>query len=99
MDRALIDRIARSVLYEGYVLYPYRPSSLKNAKRWMFGTLYPESWVAAHSGSDRSSFQAEVLFSGSGAARVSILGRFLTEEGETEVAVETIISEARRQSF
>jgi hypothetical protein len=43
MDRALVDRIARSVLYEGYMLYPYRTSSVKNAKRWTFGTLYPES--------------------------------------------------------
>ncbi len=99
MDRALIDRIARTVLYEGYTLYPYRPSSLKNRKRWTFGTLYPESRVAAQGGSDRSSFQAEVLFNGPGSAKVSILGRYLADEVETEVPLETTLSEACRQSF
>ena len=26
--------IANAVLYEGYILYPYRPSSIKNRQRW-----------------------------------------------------------------
>jgi hypothetical protein len=26
MNAKLIDQIARAVLYEGYILYPYRPS-------------------------------------------------------------------------
>jgi len=99
MDRTLIDRIARSVLYEGYLLYPYRSSSLKNAKRWMFGTLYPQSWVAAQGGSDRSGFQAEVLYTGPASARVAILGRFLAEGVEREVALDTDMAEAGRQSF
>jgi hypothetical protein len=99
MDRALIDRIARSVLYEGYVLYPYRTSSLKNAKRWMFGTLYPESWTAAQRGSDRSGFQAEVLFTGPATARVEVLGRYLSGEVEREVALDTTVTQPRLQSF
>ena len=28
------ERIARAVLYEGYILYPYRPSAIKNRHRW-----------------------------------------------------------------
>jgi hypothetical protein len=32
--------IARAVLYEGYVLWPYRRSALKNAQRFTFGSLY-----------------------------------------------------------
>src|SRR5690348_18149952 len=36
MNRALVNRIADAVLYEGYILYPYRPS-LKNRQRWTFG--------------------------------------------------------------
>src|SRR5436305_2595443 len=99
MDRALIDRIARSVLYEGYLLYPYRKSALKNAKRWTFGTLYPDSWVKTQSGSDRSGFQAEVLFVGSGGAQVSLLARFFANEDEIEIPLETTVSEPRRQSF
>ena len=31
--------IAEAVLYEGYVLYPYRASSAKNQLRWQFGVL------------------------------------------------------------
>ncbi len=99
MDRALIGRIARSVLYEGYILYPYRPSALKNAKRWTFGTLYPESSVTERSGFDRSSFQAEVLFVGFTTAPVSILVRFLADGLETEASISTTISEPRRQAF
>src|SRR5690348_18492398 len=93
MDRALVDRIARSVLYEGYLLYPYRPSSLKNAKRFAFGTLYPRKWVTAKGGSDRSDFQTEVLFVGPAATRVSVVGRFLDGDCEGEIEFETPISE------
>ena len=99
MDRALVDRIARSVLYEGYMLYPYRPSSLKNAKRFMFGTLYPECRVAGQSGADRSYFQTEVLFAGPTAATISILARFLAEGIEREVPLESAVKDASRASF
>jgi hypothetical protein len=34
---ALAEQIATAVLYEGYILYPYRPSSVKNRQRWTFG--------------------------------------------------------------
>jgi hypothetical protein len=33
--------IADAVLYEGYVLYPYRASARKNQLRWQFGVLVP----------------------------------------------------------
>jgi len=99
MDRPLIDRIARSVLYEGYMLYPYRPSSLKNAKRCMFGTLYPGWRVKAQSGSDRSYFQAELLFAGRATATVSILARFLAEGVEREVPLQTTVTGACSASF
>ncbi|MDQ6686615.1 MAG: hypothetical protein M3Z50_03235 [Actinomycetota bacterium] len=33
--------IADAVLYEGYLLYPYRASSDKNRSRWQFGVLGP----------------------------------------------------------
>jgi len=41
---AVVDRvraIADAVLYEGYLLYPYRASSSKNQSRWQFGVLGP----------------------------------------------------------
>ena len=43
MNRASVDPIADAVLYEGYILYPYRPST-KNRQRWTFGGLYPEAY-------------------------------------------------------
>ena len=37
MKPDLVQKIANSILYEGYMLYPYRRSSLKNQHRWNFG--------------------------------------------------------------
>jgi len=88
MNRALVDRIARTVLYEGYRLYPYRPSSLKNARRCMIGTL------EAGAG-----FRAEVLFAGPPETPISILARFLVDETETEAALETTVGEPARKVF
>ncbi|GGU88007.1 hypothetical protein AB0F92_17745 [Kitasatospora aureofaciens] len=39
--------VADAVLYEGYLLYPYRRSSAKNRVRWQFGVLAPRPWVEA----------------------------------------------------
>jgi hypothetical protein len=36
--------IADAVLYEGYVLWPYRRSAMKNRQRWTFGGVYPPGW-------------------------------------------------------
>ncbi|MFJ4846910.1 hypothetical protein [Streptomyces sp. NPDC088733] len=40
-------KAADAVLFEGYVLYPYRASSAKNRMRWQFGVLVPPAWAAA----------------------------------------------------
>jgi hypothetical protein len=32
-------KIADAVMYEGYILYPYRASAMKNRFRWQFGVL------------------------------------------------------------
>ncbi|HJQ02595.1 MAG TPA: hypothetical protein VJ851_13420 [Jatrophihabitans sp.] len=42
-----VREIADAVLYEGYLLYPYRASSSKNRSRWQFGVL-----GAPHAGAD-----------------------------------------------
>ncbi|MFF4113110.1 hypothetical protein [Streptomyces sp. NPDC001714] len=39
--------VADAVLYEGYLLYPYRRSSPKNRARWQFGVLFPRDWAEA----------------------------------------------------
>jgi hypothetical protein len=40
-------KIADAVLYEGYILYPYRASARKNRLRWQFGVLAPRAWSEA----------------------------------------------------
>ena len=40
-------QVADAVLFEGYVLYPYRASAAKNRMRWQFGVLAPPAWAAA----------------------------------------------------
>ncbi|WP_265566244.1 hypothetical protein [Streptomyces hygroscopicus] len=40
--------VADAVLYEGYLLYPYRKSSPKNRVRWQFGILAPRAWAEAN---------------------------------------------------
>jgi hypothetical protein len=39
--------VADAVLYEGYLLYPYRRSSPKNRVRWQFGVLAPRAVIEA----------------------------------------------------
>ena len=81
MEHEAIDKIVHAVLYEGYSLYPYRPSSLKNARRCSFGILYPPRWVETHPGSDRSEFRTEVLLRGSHPSDVFVGLRFLQYDG------------------
>jgi hydrogenase maturation protease len=90
MNRKLVDRIVDAVLYEGYVLYPYRPS-VKNRQRWTFGGLYPA--VFCSGGSDSAWNQTECLVEGSAKTELDIDVRFLhlidrtvgaaTESGES----------------
>src|SRR5690348_10498478 len=51
--------VADAVLFEGYVLYPYRASARKNRMRWQFGVLVPSSY--ADLASERSKATAEFL--------------------------------------
>lgn len=77
MTSSVVDQIARSVLYEGYLLYPYRASALKNQQRWNFGVLYPPAWAASQTGSDRSYFHAECVVQGCAQTELTISVRFL----------------------
>ncbi len=77
MSCASIEKIADAVLYEGYILYPYRPSSIKNQQRWNFGTLFPAAFALAQNPEEAWRFQAEVLVEGGGDARLDARVRFL----------------------
>jgi hydrogenase maturation protease len=76
MNQAVIDRIVNAVLYEGYILYPYRPS-VKNRQRWTFGGLFPEVYALAHQGAEPCAMQAECLVQGDGHATLTVKVRFL----------------------
>jgi hypothetical protein len=55
--------VADAVLYEGYILYPYRASAPKNQVRWQWGVLMPTA-VAALDSSERSWSRTEVVIDG-----------------------------------
>ncbi len=76
MDTSPLDRLISSVLYEGYLLYPYRPS-LKNTRRWTFGALYPAESAAARTAAERSSTCARLLVVGGAETVIEAQLRFL----------------------
>jgi hypothetical protein len=78
MSLAAARTVADAVLYEGYLLYPYRASSSKNQVRWQFGIVGPPG--AAESGDgEESSMRTECLLvvHESQAAEIDVQARFL----------------------
>ncbi|MDX6221599.1 MAG: hypothetical protein QOD91_653 [Frankiales bacterium] len=69
-------QVADAVLYEGYLLYPYRASSAKNKVRWQFGVLGPEGASAAGVG-EEPALSAEMLVGSEPGGTVDVLLRFL----------------------
>lgn len=62
MNRELVEKIANAVLYEGYILYPYRASSKKNQReRFTFGRIYPEAYSIAQEGREPWMMQTQCL--------------------------------------
>jgi len=70
MNFEAVEKIARAVLYEGFMLYPYTASSLKNQQRWNFGVLCPR-------GSEPNEMRTEVLVEGKGEPGFRARVRFL----------------------
>ena len=65
------------MLYEGYILYPYRPSAVKNQQRWNFGALCPQSYSQAQGATERWTMQTECLVEGVADTSLSVKVRFL----------------------
>ncbi|MFZ2062389.1 MAG: hypothetical protein WAU82_15365 [Candidatus Binatus sp.] len=93
-------KIADAVLYEGYVLYPYRASSGKNQVRWQFGVLAPRQWSDA-GGCEHSWSQTECLieneFEIGGTVRFLQIQRRVVEklvDSDTFQEVESLEAEA-----
>ncbi|MDX2677824.1 hypothetical protein [Streptomyces soliscabiei] len=72
---AVARQVADAVLFEGYVLYPYRASAAKNRLRWQFGVLVPPAWGAE---CEEHDFQhTECLMEPRAGATLSVEVRFL----------------------
>jgi hypothetical protein len=97
-----VRRVADAVLYEGYILYPYRASAQKNRSRWQFGVLMPPGYVAADP-SESSTMRAECVFEHRGEPTVEVTVRFLqvqrrrTDGAVEDVSVPTVWDEAVEQ--
>ena len=76
MSRGDVGALARTLLYEGYLLYPYRPSAVKNRQRFNFGVIYPDAHSRAQDGVEPSLMRTECLVVGA-KPTVDIEVRFL----------------------
>ena len=94
MNSERIEKIANAVLYEGYLLYPYRASAVKNQQRFNFGVLYPREHCERNPGSDAWEMQTECLVRSSPDTTVEIKTRFLQliERAERQEGVEREVS-------
>ncbi|HEX4202777.1 MAG TPA: hypothetical protein VHZ51_00970 [Ktedonobacteraceae bacterium] len=66
MKREQVKEIANAILYEGYLLYPYRPSAIKNRQRWTFGVVYPREYSVANGESEPWVMRTECLVASQG---------------------------------
>ncbi|MEO8970457.1 MAG: hypothetical protein ABI406_02520 [Ktedonobacteraceae bacterium] len=64
MNMERVKEIANAVLYEGYLLYPYRHSAIKNRQRWTIGVVYPREYSEANGGIEPWMMQTECLVTG-----------------------------------
>ena len=76
MNLDAVRRIADAVLYEGYILYPYRASAQKNRSRWQFGVVMPAGYTAVDP-SESAFTQTECVLEHSGQPTVQVILRFL----------------------
>ena len=72
-----VKKIAEAVLYEGYMLWPYRRSARKNQQRWTFGGVYPRAYSEARGEDDPWIMQTQCLVLGDEETAVEVKVRFL----------------------
>ena len=75
MDAA--KKIAEAVLYEGYLLWPYRRSARKNQQRWTFGGVYPREYSVPRGEDDPWIMQTQCLVQGDEGSTIEVKVRFL----------------------
>src|ERR687890_355948 len=79
---AEVAAVADAVLFEGYLLYPYRASAQKNQARWQFGILGPPDSADNGSG-EEPSMSADCLFAPGAQTGLEIHFRFLQLQTRT----------------
>ncbi len=82
MSTATAEAIADTVLYEGYVLYPYRASAAKNRVRWQVGLVTPRAYAEATQ-SDPWCAQTDCLVEAGRCARLTVRVRGLHVQQRT----------------
>jgi hypothetical protein len=92
MNHALVDSIVKAVLYEGYMLYPYRPSAVKNRQRFNFGVVYPRPYSNANHVLDACTMQTECLIVGNAETQCIVRVRFLRMIART-IAKPNVVSD------
>jgi hypothetical protein len=88
-----VRRMADAVLYEGYILYPYRASAQKNRSRWQFGVVMAPGYAAVDP-SESACTQTECVLEHSGQPEVQIIVRFLQVQRRSVEASATDSAEA-----
>src|SRR6476619_3948314 len=83
MNPNTVDRIAQAILYEGYILYPYRASSRKNKERFTFGRVYPQAYAEFQNGAEPCAMRTECLLRNQGQATLEVRVRFLQPVART----------------
>jgi hypothetical protein len=78
--------VADTVLFEGYVLYPYRASAPKNQIRWQWGVLFPRAFADAD-GSERWACRTECVVDPGTATRLTVRVRGLQVQHRAVEAV------------
>jgi hypothetical protein len=73
----VVKKIAEAVLYEGYILWPYRRSARKNQQRWTFGGVHPRAYSEARGEDDPWIMQTQCLVLGDEEATIEVKVRFL----------------------
>ncbi len=81
-----VEKIAAAILYEGYILYPYRATAIKNRQRWNFGTLYPHVYAEAQRPEEPFRLIAECLVVADAQASLDVRLSFLQLMRQKEAA-------------
>jgi hypothetical protein len=85
---ASAQKVADAVLYEGYLLYPYRSSSAKQQVRWQFGVFVPPGFTGT---AEASACQTECLLEAGDAAELALRVRFLHVQARTVEPGEVLV--------